>query len=166
VSRSLDPDPQDACRMPTHYRSNAPRFVDETIDGEALVMDMVKGSYYSCVGSSAFAWNALARGVPTDDLAAMLVARYGIAPADAQRDVDAFVTSLVDAEMLVAASPGADPPRADDAPPTRDALDALVPQPEYTALALERFDDLADLILLDPVHDVTEAGWPRNTAER
>jgi hypothetical protein len=147
--------------MPTHYRSNGPRFVDETIDGEALVMDMVKGSYYSCVGASAFAWNALARGMTADDLTAMLVARYGISDADAARDVDGFVTTLLTEEMLVPD----DHDQANDAP-TRTTLDALVPQPEYRALALERFNDLADLILLDPVHDVTEAGWPRNTAER
>jgi hypothetical protein len=146
--------------MPTHYRSNGPRFVDETIDGEALVMDMVKGSYYSCVGASAFAWNALARGVPVDDLTAMLAARYELDEQDARPDVDAFVESLLTEEMLV---PDVNTP---DAPPTRAILDALVPQPEYRALTLERFDDLADLILLDPVHDVTEAGWPKRAAER
>jgi hypothetical protein len=146
--------------MPTHYRSNGPRFVDETIDGEALVMDMVKGSYYSCVGACGFAGTALPRGMTADDLTAMLVARYGITDVDAARDVDGFVTTLLGEEMLVAV----DPPT--DAPPTRATLDALVPQPEYRALALERFNDLADLILLDPVHDVTEAGWPRNAAER
>ncbi|HEU5307778.1 MAG TPA: PqqD family protein [Acidimicrobiia bacterium] len=148
--------------MPTHYRSNGPRFVDETIDGEALVMDMVKGSYYSCVGASAFAWNALARGMTADELTTMLVARYGVSDVDAARDVDGFVTTLLTEEMLV---PG-HPTDAARTPPTRATLDALVPQPEYRALALERFDDLADLILLDPVHDVTEAGWPRNAAER
>jgi hypothetical protein len=28
------------------------------------------------------------------------------------------------------------------------------------ALAYERFTDMEELILLDPVHDVSEAGWP------
>ena len=147
--------------MPTHYRSNAPRFVDETIDGEALVMDMVKGSYYSCVGSSAFAWIALAGGVPTSELVAMLVERYGVAEVDAARDVLAFVTNLLAEEMLVEAT------QPVDAPPTCvPTSTALVPQAAYSALVIERFNDLADLILLDPVHDVTEAGWPRNAAEQ
>ena len=137
--------------MSTRYRSNAPRFVDETVDGEALIMDMVKGTYYSCVGSSAYAWNLLSRGVPTTDVVIDLVARYSLTEGDAQRDVDDFVRALVTEEMLVGVdAPAAGP--ADGRPP--------VAPTEYSTLALERFTDLADLILLDPVHDVTEAGWP------
>jgi hypothetical protein len=90
----------------------------------------------------------------------MLVDRYGVPEVDAARDVDAFVANLLGEEMLVEA---AAPP---DGLPTRAAIDAAVPQADYTALVIERFNDLADLILLDPVHDVTEAGWPRNAAEQ
>jgi hypothetical protein len=145
--------------MATRYRSNTPRFVDETIDGEALIMDMVQGNYYSAIGSSAFAWNAVATGVSTTDVASMLAARYGVTEQDAQRDVDAFVSDLMERSILVETT---DAPAA---PITREALDALVPQVEYTPPAIELFDDLADLILLDPVHDVTDAGWPQRTGE-
>ena len=47
------------------YRVNRPRIVDETIDGESLIMDMVTGSYYGCDGPSAFAWMPRLRGVRT-----------------------------------------------------------------------------------------------------
>jgi len=140
--------------MATHYRPNRPRFVDETVDGEALIMDMVRGSYYSCVGASAYAWNALTAGVSTPELATMLASRYHIGEADARHDVDAFVRSLVGEEMLVETADVSGDPQA------RAALDAMVPAGDYAPLGLERFTDLADLILLDPVHDVTEAGWP------
>ena len=30
----------------------------------------------------------------------------------------------------------------------------------YGLPALERFTDMEDLLLLDPVHDVEEMGWP------
>ena len=48
--------------MATRYRANAPRFVDETVDGEALIIDMVKGTYFSATGADrvgmggAFPW--------------------------------------------------------------------------------------------------------------
>ena len=140
--------------MPNHYRTNRPRFVDETVEGEALVMDMVKGNYYSCVGPSAFVWKALTTGWSTDDVAQMVGERYGIGGGEATRDVDRFVESLLHEEMLVAVEgPG-------DLTADRAALDAAVPVGEYSELVLERFTDLADLILLDPVHDVSEVGWP------
>jgi hypothetical protein len=144
---------------PTSYRVSRPRFVDETVDGETLVMDMVKGNYYSCVGASAFAWNALTAGMSPAELAPLLAERYGIAEADATRDVDQFVAALVDEEMLHPTD------TAPDARVDRAALEAAVPPSEYAGLALERFTDLADLILLDPVHDVSEVGWPHTTSD-
>jgi hypothetical protein len=144
--------------MSARYRSNAPRFVDETVDGEALIMDMVKGSYYSCIGASAVAWNALKGGASVAEVSGSLVSTYGIAASDAARDVEQFVDALLSEEILVEATDATVP-----SPPGTEVGDAIPPG-EYTALCLERYTDLADLILLDPVHDVTEAGWPNPTA--
>jgi hypothetical protein len=146
---------KDARTMPTRYRSNAPRFVDETIDGEALIMDMLKGSYFSCVGVSAFAWNALIAGASVPELAASLSAAYAVPTDDATRDVQQYVDALVAEEMLVEAVDASTPTLA---PPDPEATGA------YASPEIERFTDLADLILLDPVHDVTEAGWPHATS--
>jgi hypothetical protein len=30
----------------------------------------------------------------------------------------------------------------------------------YKPPAIERFDDLEELLVLDPIHEVDEAGWP------
>jgi hypothetical protein len=133
----------------TYYRANVPRFVDETVDGEALIMDMVSGTYYSCVGASTFAWDALKRGVPADEVARAVAVAYGISADRALDDMAIFVSQLLDEQALVT---------ADDGPATLDEhFDAAE---DYQPLRLERYTDLADLILLDPVHDVSDAGWP------
>lgn len=141
--------------MTERYRGNAPRFVDETIDGEALIMDMVKGTYYSCIGASAFAWNALKAGATSEEVCVAIAEAYSAAPETVRADVDPFLASLLAEEMLVPASDDASPPPTPLATPP-----GVTTTGEYAALRLERFTDLADLILLDPVHDVTEAGWP------
>ena len=95
------------------------------------------------------------RRIDLADVVADLVAQYSLSEAEARRDVDAFVHSLVTDELIV----------ANDAPASGEAESAeLVAPSEYSPLTLERFTDLADLILLDPVHDVTEAGWPHATS--
>jgi hypothetical protein len=139
-----------------HYRANEPRFVDETVDGESLIMDMVRGNYYSCVGASAVAWNALKAGAAVAEVVDLIVASYDTDGQDVRGHVDEFVAALLADELLV---------QTDDA---RDAGSRPVPLTEtaagtpraYSGLQLERYSDLADLILLDPVHDVSEAGWP------
>ena len=138
--------------MGTRYRTNEPRFVDETVDGEALVMDMVRGNYYSCDGASAVVFNGLKQGLDADAAADLLVGAYGIAPEQAATDVAAFVATLLAEELFVEA--------ADREAPSTPVGPAPAPTGTYDGLRLERFTDLADLILLDPVHDVSEAGWP------
>jgi hypothetical protein len=35
-----------------------------------------------------------------------------------------------------------------------------LPRRPFTSPVLERFNDLQDLLLLDPIHDVDTTGWP------
>jgi Coenzyme PQQ synthesis protein D (PqqD) len=135
------------------HQANRPRVVDETVDGEALVMDMVTGSYYGCEGASALAWLLLSEGASIDELAATLVARFSIAPAAAASDGEAFLAELLRHELLVP-RPASRLPADDPAAGYDGAFES------YATLQVEAFTDLADLILLDPVHDVSEAGWP------
>ena len=138
----------------TRYRANTPRFVDETVDGEALIMDMVTGSYYTCLDASTLAWHGLVGGLTSSDVAAMLSSMYPIATADAERDVERFVAELVQEEMLVTRDGSPESPV--DAATVANGTSLG----EYQPLSFEKYTDLADLILLDPVHDVSEAGWP------
>ena len=85
----------------TRYRANGPRFVDETVDGEALIMDMVKGAYYTCLGPAAVAWDALKRGFEPSEITAMVASTYQVTPADVDRDLAGFVDELLREEMLV-----------------------------------------------------------------
>src|SRR4051812_48213260 len=87
---------------PSRFRANAPRVVDETVDGETLIIDMVSGNYFSCVGASAAAWLALSAGTTPVHTADLLSAAYGISAADAEADVERFVAALVNEELVVA----------------------------------------------------------------
>ena len=138
--------------MAERFRANTPRFVDETIDGESLIMDMVKGTYYSCVGPSAIAWNELKSGASPTEVAHTLTVAYSVDHLTAVADVGRFAAALLDEEALIRDLD------ADDAP--RPLSNMAKARDEYETLSFERFTDLSDLILLDPVHDVADAGWP------
>jgi hypothetical protein len=136
------------------YRANTPQLVDETVDGEALIMDMVTGTYYSCAGPSATAWNGLKDGWEVDDVAATISSTYEVPETKARRDVRRFADELLQEGMLVERD-GQAPPVGETVLGLRRAADE-----GYGGLSIEKHTDLADLLLLDPVHDVTEAGWP------
>jgi hypothetical protein len=135
----------------TRHRTNAPRFVDETVDGEVLIMDMIKGTYFSCVGASTVAFNALKDGANPDDIAAAFADAFDRRVDEMREAVDGFAADLRGEEIMI----------LDSANGVASSTIAISTNGvEYEPLQIERFDDLADLILLDPVHDVSEAGWP------
>ena len=43
---------------------------------------------------------------------------------------------------------------------------AMKPAGQYRSPAIERFDDLEELLVLDPIHEVDEAGWPVTPADK
>ena len=112
------------------------------IDGEALIINLSNGVYYSLPGSGAFIWAFLERGHDTEATAAAVVDRYGVAPDRARSDVEGLVDRLV-AEGIV----------TDDGANEREAraLDLEFPAPgTYAPPTLERYADMEDLLALDP----------------
>ena len=138
------------------YRVNEPKVVHQTVDEETVIVDLGTGSYYSLRGSAQVIWSALERGLDVPGVVDEVDGRFEgdrdrIVPA-----VEAFVSRLADDRLIVeldGESPAWSPPF--DAPaPSAD-------RPGFEAPVIERFDDLQDLILLDPVHEVSEEqGWP------
>jgi hypothetical protein len=141
--------------MERRYRIPDPAVAHQLIDGEVVIINFITGRYYSVSGSGTVLWEALVAGASPSEAIATLAARYDPAGVDLGATVTEFLGRL-EAEGLVAASHGAAGPARHEG--ARAALSDRTP---FAAPVLEVFTDMEDLILLDPVHDVTDAGWPR-----
>lgn len=130
---------------------NAPMVVSETIDGEAIIMHHGNGYYFDARGTGGLIWQAVEAGWSMSAIAARLATATGIDGAQAMASVGIFLTELA-AQDLVRAGNG--PALALDAAPAMDFA-----PPTFGVHA-----DLADMLLLDPVHDVDEGGWPQPRA--
>jgi len=129
------------------YRVNTPTIAHEVVDGEVVIINLLSGDYYSCLGVAADAWQGLVAGVSPSDVAAAIGRAYDVGDADVAADVVEFARALVGEQLLVPREQGAEPmPELGGGP--------------YVAPVFEKFSDMADLIVLDPVHDVTGQGWP------
>ncbi|WP_246677109.1 MULTISPECIES: PqqD family protein [unclassified Mesorhizobium] len=122
--------------------------VFESFDGEAVVLDLSNGKYFGFSDSGSKVWQALASGVGTE---ALIRSAAGAARIDAAA-LESFIGQLVEFGLL--APSGATPlPSSDDLP----AALAAACEP----LNVSVHDDLADLITVDPIHEVEEPlGWP------
>ena len=141
-----------------------PEIVHETVDGEVIAIDLANGSYYSLAGSGSAIWALLAGGASEAGVCDALAARFGADEAMAG-DVAAFLGQLGENGLVVPAgddSDGAVPADAGGAD-TQAAID-IEGGGTYEAPRLERYTDMKDYFLLDPIHEVDTAGWPRPAA--
>lgn len=128
------------------YEVNKPEVVDESVDGEVLIVHLGTGAYYSARGTGNLVWQMVASGATCESAAAAL--GNGAGPATALPAVEAFVEQLVDEDLI---RPRTTPPRESPAPSAPLT---------FSEPLLEKFTDMQDLLLLDPIHDVEDEGWP------
>lgn len=127
-----------------------PDALHETIDGETIIIDLATGTYYSLRGSAPAIWHALAEGASVETTVEHLHSLYDTVPDEIAVRVEAFLGEL-EAEGLIALGTGPAAPV-----PATDEQERLPFEPPE----LEKYEDLQDIILLDPVHKVDDRGWP------
>ena len=136
-----------------YYRTDVPQTAAELFDGELVVANYESGLYYSVASGGALVWQGLRHGLSDQQVADWLAAGFPSENNLSARVLD-FIGRLSD-EGLVARSDV--PEQGATLPPLTEA---------FGALEVERFEDLQELLLLDPVHDVAEAGWPHRADDK
>lgn len=127
----------------------APQCAAQDFDGEIVALNMTNGLYCSFRDLGAVLWRDLAAGHAVETLAELSAPALGGTQA-----VSDFAACIV-AEGLMRPATGATPPQAE--PRTAAALAAGT----SPALTFEVFEDMKNLLLFDPVHEVDEVkGWP------
>jgi Coenzyme PQQ synthesis protein D (PqqD) len=127
--------------------------IHETVDGEVILIALQTGCYYSLEGSGADIWDALVAGRSAGEVTASLEQRYA-APAGA---IAATVAELVErllAEQLLV------PEKTDIVEPSPLHAVAEAERPPFPAPVLHKFTDMQDFLLVDPIHEVSDEGWP------
>jgi hypothetical protein len=140
--------------VPRRFRINAPAVASEIIDGEAVIMNLRSGAYFSTRGSGSLLWSWIEQGIPEDVLLRALCQSFPDADGRAAPALETFLAQLLEHELIreVPLQGPMPPPE----PQTRPATGAPFIPP-----VLEVYTDMEDLLLLDPIHDVSEEeGWP------
>ncbi len=143
--------------MEPTLRINAPAVVGEIIDGEAVIIDLASGHYFSTQGSGAEIWSGVEAGLGRSGIAGTLAGRYECDRTELEHAVDAFVAELLERRLIVE-----DARHEGTAPaPVRPSLPNGHARTVFVAPVLNAYSDMEDLLMLDPIHDVDEAGWPK-----
>ncbi len=140
--------------MERRFRANAPAVASEIIDGEAVIMNLKSGVYFSTRAAGSLLWGWIEQGVPEGTMVQSLLATYDGSPEVVQGAVAGFISELMEHDLIRQLPPTAPSRSLEPDPPTRSGA-------AFVAPVLDVYDDMQDLLLLDPIHDVDEdAGWP------
>ncbi len=132
------------------------RVAHERIENEVIAIDLTTGTYYSMVDSTADVWTLLSAGLDLDETSTVLAERFAADAAAIVDELRRFVDELIEAGLLVPLDSGG------EGSADLGVTDVELPAPEspYAPPRLERYDDMEALLLLDPIHEVDDAGWP------
>jgi hypothetical protein len=146
---------------PASYRINTPRIAYQNFDDETVIIDLPSGMYYSVAACAADIWIRV-DGATVDEIVEEIASLYAVPRAEAESVVRPFLDELSREGLIVGAEEA-----APVVPRPRQANEGRgIPRPRLEPAVLRRYSDMQELLLLDPIHDVDEVGWPTKPEAR
>ena len=141
------------------FRVNTPTVTHETIDGEAVIINLESGNYYSLVEVGSFVWGLLEKGASANEVQKLVFQIYEGNAADIDRGVQELLVQLEQENLIVPINgTGAlDLTQINQVLPPNNGHEKV----SFNPPLLHKYSDMQELLLLDPIHDVDEAGWPK-----
>jgi hypothetical protein len=128
------------------------RIVHDTIEGETILIDLDTGTYFSLGGSGPEVWELLAAGLSDVQTSEEMARRYPDAPQAAADGTTDLIRELLENDIL----------REGPAPRLRPTPPEVSASPQaFQPPVLEAFTDMQHFLMLDPIHEVADSGWPR-----
>lgn len=137
--------------MTDHFRVNEPDVTYESFDTEVLAINLRNGNYYSLRESAVPIWQLAVRGLSVGEIGAALAQSASGDAAEVTAAVRVFLAELEAEALLVAQSAPA--AHVNGKPPV--TLPATFAKP-----VLDRYTDMQQLLLMDPIHETDVTGWP------
>ena len=140
--------------MDRRFSINGSAVASEIIDGEAIMMHQDSGDYFSADGVGCLIWQWIGDGRSRNQMLDLLKERFACDPAEIASTVDSFLADLLSYRLVAEVDEG------DNPPPDPGAKTSIEPGATYAPPILSVYSDMRDLLLLDPIHEVEESGWP------
>ena len=134
----------------SRFAVNTPNIVCEIFDNEVVAVNLDVGIYYSITGWSGKVWQMIQNGLSIEEMDQILT-KYCDDSANINEGLTKFAQDLLDKNLIVSSN-SLDKPSSIEI-----QFEKIDRMPD---LLIEEFSDMQDILLLDPVHDVDESGWP------
>jgi Coenzyme PQQ synthesis protein D (PqqD) len=133
-----------------------PNVIHEVFDDEVVIINLKTGSYFSLEKVGADIWILVDSGVTVDEIVEGIAHRYEASRGDVENSVRTMLKEFQREELIV--------PRtgtiASGKPSTQILTQPGEKKLSFETPVLRKYTDMEELLLLDPIHEVDEMGWP------
>jgi hypothetical protein len=145
------------------FEIKRPDIICEEFDDEIVIINVESGNYYSVSNVGAAVWDLIQRGSTLGEIVAGIAQRYSGSDVEIKNAINQFMTELQHEELVAPDSRSLPTDTAQGDPQIESESNSGTAQ--FEAPVLQKYTDMRDLLLLDPIHEVDETGWPkRNTS--
>lgn len=135
----------------------SPNAVHENFDDEVVIINMMSGCYFSLNETALQVWALLERGNSLESVIAALQQKFRDSDDAIKTTVKTLVGELEREDLIVPLAQA--PLKQSETEAVSDAAPAV-----FVAPTISKFTDMQELLLLDPIHEVDELGWPHAKA--
>lgn len=122
------------------YRVHEQEVAAKVIDGEAIIINLTTGVYYSLDPTGSEVWSLVEGRHDVDTIVSHLCGRFDVPESTCRSDVERLVEQLLEEKLIVPVDGDSHGP-----PPDADRSER-----DYTPPRLDIYRDMGDLLALDP----------------
>jgi len=126
----------------------------EAIDDEIVIINLDVGHYYHLTGVAAAIWTLLERNGSKDRIVTTVAAHFNLSEELINEQVQCFLDELENEKLVILNMQSTVEEGSEQVEHEFKAVG------EFVTPRLEKYADMKDLLLIDPIHEVDEHGWP------
>lgn len=145
------------------YKIN-PKLTHETIDGEVVIVDLHNGNYYCLDKVGADVWCLIEMNHNLGEITNEVSRYYDCRLKEIEDAISHLISELMNEELIILN-------------PDKTAKIDISNHPQFQKRIaddrnsfekpiLQKYTDMQELLLLDPIHEVDEIGWPNVKKEQ
>ena len=134
------------------------KVVSQIIDGEAIIINMETGCYYSLDKVGAEIWRCIEEALTVPEIAKAVEMRYDCRGANLAEEVGRLLGELRNEELVETFVDNGEIETAQS--PDRHGQRKDGELPVFESPRLGKHTDMREFLLVDPIHHVDDRGWP------
>jgi hypothetical protein len=133
------------------YEIDTLRTMSETLDEETIIISLENGNYYNLNSTATVIWNKIEEHYTAAQIIQYISNCYNESVDNIKSNVEEVLKTLEKDELITKS----------------DNIEKIeieykdVAKEKYIIPLVEKYEDMQEMLLADPIHDVEEKGWPK-----